>query len=69
MHYVLDGTSDDLTAKISAQATFVAANLLGLQAGGVTAPLADGIDKTRLAVRQVERNTRPLRDADEISFT
>ena len=48
---------------------FVAAYVLGLQAGGITAPLADGIDKTRLAGRQVERNTRPLRDADEISFT
>jgi len=49
-------------AKIGAQGTFVAANVLGLQAGGVTDRMANGIDK-------IERNTRPLRDADEISFT
>ena len=40
----------------------MAANVLGLQAGGVSDRMADGIDK-------IERNTRPLRDADEISFT
>ena len=49
-------------AKIGAQGTFGAANVLGLQAGGVTDRMANGIDK-------IERNTRPLRDADEISFT
>jgi len=49
-------------ARIGAQGTFVAANVLGLQAGGVSDRMADGIDK-------IERNTRPLRDADEISFT
>jgi len=49
-------------AKIGTQGTFVAANVLGLQAGGVTDRMANGIDK-------IERNTRPLRDADEISFT
>jgi hypothetical protein len=48
-------------AKIGAQGTFVAANVLGLQAGGVSDRMANGIDK-------IERNTRPLRDADEISF-
>jgi len=48
-------------AKIGAQGTFVAANVLGLQAGGVSDRMANGIDK-------IERNTRPLRDADKISF-
>lgn len=48
-------------ARIGAQGTFVAANVLGLQPGGVTDRMADGIDK-------IERNTRPLRDANEISF-
>jgi len=49
-------------ARIGAQGTFVAANVLGLQAGGVSDRMAEGIDK-------IERNTRPLREADEISFT
>jgi len=49
-------------ARIGAQGTFVAANVLGLQAGGVSDRMANGIDK-------IERNPRPLRDADEISFT
>ena len=49
-------------AKIGAQGTFVAANVLGLQAGGATDRMANGIDK-------IERNTRPLRDANEIGFT
>lgn len=49
-------------ARIGAQGTFVAANVLGLQAGGVSDRMADGIGK-------IERNTRPLRDADEISFS
>ena len=52
----------DQAAKIGAQGTFVAANLLGLQAGGVTDRMANGIDK-------IERNTRPLRNARELSFT
>lgn len=34
---------------------------VGLQAGGVTDRMADGIDK-------IERNTRPLRDAEGIAF-
>ena len=41
---------------------FVAANVLGLQADGVSGRMANGIDK-------IERNTRPLRVANEISFT
>jgi len=49
-------------AKIGSQGTFVAANVLGLQAGGVTDRMANGIDK-------IERNTRPLRNAQELSFT
>jgi len=49
-------------AKIGAQGTFVAANVLGLQAGGVSDRMANGIDK-------IERNTRPLRNAKELSFT
>jgi len=52
----------DQAAKIGAQGTFVAANVLGLQAGGVTDRMANGIDK-------IERNTRPLRNARELSFT
>jgi len=52
----------DQAAKIGAQGTFVAANVLGLQAGGVTDRMANGIDK-------IERNTRPLRNAKELSFT
>jgi len=52
----------DQAAKIGAQGTFVAANVLGLQAGGVTDRIAGGIDK-------IERNTRPLRNARELSFT
>lgn len=40
----------------------------GGQAGGVSDRMADGIDKTCLAVRQVERNTRPLRTADGVRF-
>jgi len=49
-------------AKIGSQGTFVAANVLGLQAGGITDRMANGIDK-------IERNTRPLRNAQELSFT
>jgi hypothetical protein len=48
-------------AKIGAQGTFNAANVLGLQAGGATDRMANGIDK-------IERNTRPLRNAQEMSF-
>jgi len=49
-------------AKIGSQGTFVAANVLGLQTGGATDRMATGIDK-------IERNTRPLRNAQELSFT
>jgi len=49
-------------AKIGSQGTFVTANVLGLQAGGATDRMANGIDK-------IERNTRPLRNAQELSFT
>jgi len=48
-------------AKIGAQGTFNAANVLGLQAGGASDRMANGIDK-------IERNTRPLRNAQELSF-
>ena len=48
-------------AKIGSQGTFMAANVLGLQAGGATDRMANGIDK-------IERNTRPLRNAQELSF-
>ena len=60
----LEGMGDLLAgqaAKIGAQGTFVAANVLGLQAGSVTDRMANGIDK-------IERNTRPLRDADGVAF-
>ncbi len=49
-------------AKIGAQGTFVAANVLGLQTGGATDRMANGIDK-------IEKNTRPLRNAEGVSFT
>jgi len=49
-------------AKIGAQGTFVAANVLGLQAGSATDRMANGIDK-------IEKNTRPLRNAEGVSFT
>jgi len=61
----LSGLGDllaDQAAKIGAQGTFVAGNVLGLQAGGVTDRMASGIDK-------IERNTRPLRNAEGLSFT
>jgi hypothetical protein len=50
--------------KLEASGAFNAAALLGLQAGGVAAReerMVDGIDK-------IERNTRALRDADELRF-
>ena len=49
-------------AKIGSQGTFVAANVLGLQAGGAADRMANGIDK-------IEKNTRPLRNAEGVSFT
>jgi len=48
-------------AKIGARGTFSAAALVGLQAGGATDRMANGIDK-------IERNTRTLRNADAITF-
>jgi len=60
----LSGLGDllgDQAAKIGAQGTFNASNVLGLQAGGATDRMANGIDK-------IERNTRPLRNAQELSF-
>jgi hypothetical protein len=48
-------------AKIGAKGTFNVANVLGLQAGSATDRMANGIDK-------IERNTRPLRDADGVAF-
>jgi len=64
-HRAIAGLGDllaDQAAKIGTQGTFVVANVLGLQAGGVTDRMANGIDK-------IERNTRPLRNARELSFT
>ena len=61
----IEGMGDLLgrqAAKIGSQGTFVAANVLGLQAGGVTDRMANGIDK-------IEKNTRPLRNAEGVSFT
>ena len=51
----------DQAARIGVRGTFVAANVLGLQAGGVTDRMANGIDK-------IERNTRPLRNAEGVAF-
>ncbi len=61
----LSGPGDllaDQAAKMGVQGTFVAANVLRLQAGGVTDRMANGIDK-------IERNTRPLRNADTLAFS
>ena len=58
------GVDDDhlgQPAKIGTQGTFVAANVLSLQAGATTDRMANGIDK-------IEKNTRPLRNADKIGF-
>jgi len=49
-------------AKIGARGTFVAQNVLGLQAGSATDRMANGIDK-------IERNTRPMRNANALSYT
>ncbi len=53
--------SHPAASKIGAQGTFVAANVLGLQSVGVTDRMANGIDK-------IEKNTRPLRNAEGVSF-
>ncbi len=61
----LEGMGDLLStqvAKIGSRGTFLASNVLGLQAGGVSDRMANGIDK-------IERNTRSLRNAQELSFT
>ncbi len=61
---VLAGLGDLLAgqaAKIGAQGTFVASNVLGLQAGGATDRMANGIDK-------IEKNTRPLKNAKGVTF-
>jgi hypothetical protein len=51
----------DQVAKINARGTFMVANVLGLQAGDATDRMAGGIEK-------IERNTRPLRNAEALSF-
>jgi hypothetical protein len=51
----------DEVARIEATGTFNASALLGLQSGGAADRMAAGIEK-------IERNTRPLRDADGIAF-
>jgi len=48
--------------KISARGTFYAAHAVGLQAGDATDRMANGIDK-------IEKNTRSLRNVDELAFT
>ena len=48
-------------ANIGAQDTFIATNVLRLQAGGAADRMANGIDK-------IERNARPLRDAEGVAF-
>jgi len=47
--------------RIGARGTFLAANVQGLQAGSAVDRMADGIDR-------IERNTRPLRDSQGLSF-
>lgn len=51
----------DAAAQVGARGTFVAQNVLGLQAGDAADRMAAGIDK-------IERNTRSLRDAEALSF-
>ncbi len=51
----------DAAARVGARGAFVAQNVLGLQAGDATERIAGGIE-------QIERNTRPLRYADAVSF-
>ena len=57
----LGGLLAGQAAKIGAQGTFNAANVLGLQAGGAADRMASGIEK-------IEKNTRPLKDADGVTF-
>ena len=48
-------------ATIGVTGTFNAANVQGLQAGGV-------MDRMTIGIEKIERNTRPMRDADGIAF-
>lgn len=60
----VEGLSDRLgeeVARIGARGTFNAAALVGLQSGGPTERMASGIEK-------IERNTRPLRNAEALAF-
>ncbi|MFH1419470.1 MAG: phage tail tape measure protein [Planctomycetota bacterium] len=58
----LDDLLGTQAAKIGAMGTFVASNVLGLQAGGAADRMATGIDK-------IEKNTRPLKNAKGVTFT
>ncbi len=59
----LAGLGDTLNraAAIGVKGTFYAAEARGLGAGSAAERMANGIDK-------IEKNTRPLRNADGISF-
>jgi len=57
----LGGLLSEQVAKIGARGTFNAASLAAFQAGGATDRMANGIDK-------IERNTRPFRNADALTF-
>jgi len=53
---------EDQVARIGARGTFLVGNVLGLQAGDASDRMAGDVEK-------IERNTRPLRHAQGISFT
>lgn len=57
----MDDLAGTLGGQISARGSFMVSNLLGLQAADATGRMAEGID-------QIERNTRPLRNATSIQF-
>ena len=49
------------TAKIGTTGAFNVSNVLGLQSGGV-------MDRMTIGIEKIERNTRPLRDANALAF-
>lgn len=57
----MGGALSDQAERITARGSFLAANVLGLQAADATERMAGGIEK-------IERNTRPLRNATGLSF-
>ena len=58
----ISGIQDAIRNTISTIGAFQVESVLGLQAGSATDRMATGIDK-------IERNTRSLKDVDELAFT